>query len=416
MNDIRATAQQLAEVEFIIVALAVGIATVNSAWLPWALLVTALFWPVRRIATGRWSRRTPVDWPVVVLLLITPLTLWASSVPEKTAPQVLRLLIGIGLFYAVANIPLIFTSTKPIEGQRGIHLVVNGTLAVGLSLAILAPFLVQWNASKLGLFPTSWYSRFQMLPVDPANPNVMAGSLVLLLPLAVGLLTFSWRSLRAWERLLTLAFLLTGSIILLLTQSRGAWIAFGCALAVLVILRFRRGWVAVLILALVGVLIAAGLGVDRVISALAGGTTPGGMAGRIEVWSRALYMVQDFPFTGIGIGAFTEVADRLYPFLLYAPETMEHAHNLFLQVAVDLGLLGFVAWLAVLFGSIYSAWRVAQRGKSYQATWQWGLGAGLLAAQAALIAHGMTDSVTWGMVRTAPLVWLLWGISAVVTG
>jgi len=127
-------------------------------------------------------------------------------------------------------------------------------------------------------------------------------------------------------------------------------------------------------------------------------------------------MVQDFPFTGIGIGAFTEVADRLYPFLLYAPGTMEHAHNLFLQVAVDLGLPGFVAWLAVLFGSIYSAWRVAQRGKSYQATWQWGLGAGLLAAQAALIAHGMTDSVTWGMVRTAPLVWLLWGISAVVTG
>ncbi len=65
-------------------------------------------------------------------------------------------------------------------------------------------------------------------------------------------------------------------------------------------------------------------------------------------------MLQDFPFTGIGMGTFTQVADRLYPFFLYAPGTVEHAHNLFLQVGVDLGLPGLIAWLAIFMIGLFS--------------------------------------------------------------
>jgi hypothetical protein len=36
---------------------------------------------------------------------------------------------------------------------------------------------------------------------------------------------------------------------------------------------------------------------------------------------------------------------------------------------------------------------------------------GLLGAQVALILGGITDAVTWGMVRSAPLVWGLWGLA-----
>ena len=68
--------------------------------------------------------------------------------------------------------------------------------------------------------------------------------------------------------------------------------------------------------------------------------TLGSLEGRIEVWSRAISMIQDFLFTGIGRGSFGPLADTLYPFFLAAPGTGPHAHNLFLQVAVDLGILG----------------------------------------------------------------------------
>ena len=32
--------------------------------------------------------------------------------------------------------------------------------------------------------------------------------------------------------------------------------------------------------------------------------------------------------------------------------------------------------------------------------------------QVALVTHGIVDAVTWGMVRTAVIVWTLWGLAA----
>jgi putative inorganic carbon (HCO3(-)) transporter len=34
-----------------------------------------------------------------------------------------------------------------------------------------------------------------------------------------------------------------------------------------------------------------------------------------------------------------------------------------------------------------------------------------LGSQLALAVHGITDAVTWGMVRPAPLIWALWGLA-----
>ena len=88
---------------------------------------------------------------------------------------------------------------------------------------------------------------------------------------------------------------------------------------------------------------------------------------------------------------------------------MEHAHNLFLQVAVDLGIPGLIVWLAILLGAIYSAWQAQREAARSKLGWMRGFAVGLLACQAALVVHGMVDAVTWGMVRPAPLVWLVWG-------
>ena len=59
-----------------------------------------------------------------------------------------------------------------------------------------------------------------------------------------------------------------------------------------------------------------------------------------------------------------------------------------------------------------SAWQVYRTGRVQGDEWLSGVGAGLLCSQVALAAHGLVDAVTWGMVRPAPLVWALWGITA----
>ena len=88
-----------------------------------------------------------------------------------------------------------------------------------------------------------------------------------------------------------------------------------------------------------------------------------------------------------------------------------YAHNPFLQVAVDLGLPGLIAWFSILLIVIAVCWQIYQVGISMRDAFLTALGAGLLCSQIALIVHGMLDAVTWGMVKPAPVVWVLWGLA-----
>jgi putative inorganic carbon (HCO3(-)) transporter len=122
-------------------------------------------------------------------------------------------------------------------------------------------------------------------------------------------------------------------------------------------------------------------------------------------------MAQDFPFTGIGMGTFRQVANAMYPFFLAGPDAdIPHAHNLLLQVAVDQGLPGLIMWLALLLLVICGAWSVYRRGQRAGDRWLAALGAGLLCSQAALLVHGLLDATLWGT-RPAVLLWAVWGLA-----
>ena len=111
------------------------------------------------------------------------------------------------------------------------------------------------------------------------------------------------------------------------------------------------------------------------------------------------------------MGSFGEVVDMLYPLFMAEPGSIPHAHNLYLQVVVDLGIPGLIAWLAALFVVVRVSWQSYQYGRKHQDGWTTALGTGFIASQVALMVHGITDAVTWGMVRPAPIVWAMWGMA-----
>jgi putative inorganic carbon (HCO3(-)) transporter len=183
------------------------------------------------------------------------------------------------------------------------------------------------------------------------------------------------------------------------------------AALVLIALRWRWGWLAALLAVSGGAAAIWRFGPQQVAEIAFASKALGGADQRLEIWSRALYMLQDFPFTGIGMGTFRQVANLLYPFFLAGPDAeIPHAHNIFLQVGVDLGLPGLVGWSALLIVICVSAWLVYRRGRRQGDAALAGLGAGLLASQIALVVHGLTDAATWGT-RPALLVWAVWGLT-----
>ena len=150
--------------------------------------------------------------------------------------------------------------------------------------------------------------------------------------IGLSLLLFTWKSLRSWQTILVLLATLIAGGMLVLTQSRGALLGLGAALLIIVLLRWRWGWVAIPLAGLGVALAVYQIGLGTILDFISSGVSVEGVEGRVEIWSRAIYMIQDFSFTGVGMGSYKEVADLLYPFFLAAPGKIDHAHNLLLQV------------------------------------------------------------------------------------
>jgi len=402
IKRLRKLAAYLATIELPILSLFVLGSMISTRMLPWAVAIGLCFWLVRWLAYGYLTKRTPADLSIILLAIMIPVTLWATALPEITNPQVYRLLTGVLLYYAVVN----WTSTT----QR-FRLVTASIIFTSVILAIYATISVEWAFDKLPLIPSRVYDYLPTLVQDTIHPNVMSGTLIIILPITLGLLLFAWKQFRTWVRIFLASAAIIVIAILLLTQTRGAVIASGVILLVLFTLRFRWGWVLIPITSL-GVFVVIKIwGFGAALEAVSSGVSLGGMQGRVEIWSRALYIIQDFPFTGIGMGSFGDVVDILYPLFLSAPGSIPHAHNLFFQMAVDLGIPGLIAWLSILLIMIAISWQVYKAGYIDGNNLIMGVGAGLLGSLLGLAVQGIVDSVTWGMVRPAPIVWVLWGLA-----
>lgn len=397
------TCIQLASTEIWVVAAAIALSVLTPRALPLALGVAALFWLVRWIAYGRAGRASvaAVDAPVVLLIALIPVTLWATSEPDITRTQVYRLLSGIALLYATLN----WATTR----QR-IQTLVTGIIIVGLGVALLAPISVVWKGTGLPFLPAHLYTFMPRLLPFAINANVMAGLLVVLLPFPLAFVLFS--SQRTSCAMLILADVSTLMMlsILVATQSRGAIGALLVIILIIFMLRWRYGWLMALASGSITTLALLVTGIGRINEFAQSSGLQRTIETRLEIWSRAWDIVQDFPFTGIGMGTFAQVTNVLYPFFMNGPG-VPHAHNLYLHIALDLGILGLVAWLALSISSVRASWNVYRHGMLTGDRWLTGLGLGLLCSQVALLVHGITDSVVWVDAPTAALVWGVWGIA-----
>jgi putative inorganic carbon (HCO3(-)) transporter len=131
-------------------------------------------------------------------------------------------------------------------------------------------------------------------------------------------------------------------------------------------------------------------------------------AERSELWQRAIYMMQDFPYTGIGLGTFSRVMPVLYPTFLIGPDAkVPHAHNLYLQMGVDLGVPGLVAGMALISVffpiGISALWRA--RGTRLE-----GIAVGAMGGFLVYLVHGLVDNITFSA-KPGVVVWTIIGLT-----
>jgi putative inorganic carbon (HCO3(-)) transporter len=133
--------------------------------------------------------------------------------------------------------------------------------------------------------------------------------------------------------------------------------------------------------------------------------------GRLELFSRGLYMLQDFSFTGVGLGMFPRVLPILYPLFLVGPDTqMPHVHNIYLQAGIDHGFPGMIAFLAMLVLLLVMGVEAIRlsRGRRWEP-----LAIGLLGGLVAYLVHGLFDAI-WHTPRSNIIIWGFFGVLTAV--
>jgi putative inorganic carbon (HCO3(-)) transporter len=328
---------------------------------------------------------------------------WASAIPEKTWVAVGQLGAGLVGYYAIVNWS---------RDRARLWWAVAALILLGLGLALIAPFAVDWFRDRKTFLPPALYGFFPLLFSDTIHPNVMAGSLATLMPLplalSLGLPGVSRRQL--WLRGGFLMICLFQFLILVLTRSRGGYIALAVGLWLTLWLSDRRRW-AISLLLLVALLVVWLVSRPPVDTAAEFDPTRAALdastwAFRQRVWHTALQLIGDFPFTGVGMGTFNDVAALLYGF--YAPQNPQ-AHNLFFQVAVDLGLVGLISFFAILLLVLWTAFQAYRVFDSLQEQTLRAVAIGGLSGVVATMAHGIVDSHTWGS-KGAFIPWTVMGL------
>ena len=375
----------------------VAVSIYEPEYLPVGLAGFFIIFCLRFFIFKHFTKHTWADLLIVIIFLMSVVSLLISIDPQRTREQTMRLWIGIGMFYSIINW---------VDSRSRLRLLVSVIILAGFFLALITPFITAWNLQFL-LPEFTFYRVIPTITDDPANPNVIAGSLSLFFLLCFGMLLLGWKFVTKIEKLLLLLTLVSTMFLLLFTQSRGAIISAVLSGIVVISIKIKKGWLIPILTILAVILLGERGNSYQYLESLTGGSAISGVVGRVEIWSRAIFMLEDYPYTGIGIGLFGPVADTLYPFYEYSTQLVEHAHNIFLQIGVDLGIPGLISWIAILGLSIMSAAQIVRREKG---TWLMSLGAGLLASQVSIILHGLTDSVLWGMVRPSPLIWIFWGL------
>lgn len=328
---------------------------------------------------GRLQTR-PVDWLLILTGLYATLSLvLAGQWSDEDSRFELLDRFGLIPFLLFFVAPFAFRT----EADRRILL---GTLvAIGTYLGITA-ILETVDADPL-IVPNYITDPTVGIHRDRARgPFLDAGAngIVMYAAAVAGVIAFvKWRSPR-WR---TFALFVVGLCVLgvLLSLTRVVWISAAVAspLALAAARETRRYVVPALAVAalLVVVAIAAVPGLEERVDRRRGDTGQ-------TFWARqnsnaaAVRMVSDRPLLGYGWGQFDEESAPYYRQAQDYPLTfLRNLHNLYLQNAVELGLVGGLLWLAALLTAIGGG--VLRRGPPELRPWKLGL---LAIATAQLIA------------------------------
>lgn len=280
----------------------------------------------------------PLDFAVFFLVLLYLLSCFFSYGGQASIQRALMSAALLGGYFLIVNL---FTSRALI--LRAVNtMIISGTIValIGLFQQFTGNAIADWlDSAAYDYISGRITSVFE-------NPNILAVYLILVFPFVTVMLFQRGSALRRFAALLLFAVFMAAIVY---TWSRGAWIG---VIASFALLMFSCSPATIYLLIPIGagvpflLRLASSPIADRLSSATS--LADSSVSYRFHLWRGTWRMIGDHILGGIGVGE--EAFAAVYPY--YAPAGMEsarHAHNLYLEVLAEFGIVGCALLLFFVF-------------------------------------------------------------------
>ncbi len=277
-------------------------------------------------------------------------------------------IVGISILWATDRNRVLFELFVLIQASLIFVYVVNNTgtrsdlffamtiLAIGLIIEAAAMIGVRLIGHEISLGPIalSISELDNRVAGSFGSPNVAASYIAALLAPCLSLF-FVPCSGRL--KCLAVMAIFLGSIALVLTMSRGGWMAAAFSMAAVCFIAFHKGWMSGRVFAVLVIL--AGLLVAGCLPILANrlfGDDGGSAVSRVPLNDISRIMIAENPM-GVGANNWDIIGQRFAERVDYREEWFYTVHNKYMLVCSELGWLGLMAFLAFMGSILVCGWR-----------------------------------------------------------
>ncbi|HHT85423.1 MAG: O-antigen ligase family protein [Bacillota bacterium] len=335
--------------------------------------------------------------PLVVLFMFIAGAAVSSVIPRRSLMN-LVLWCSYGLVFAAA----LDMSSRGEEDSIIWPFLTGVTLS---SMIGIYQYLSGWQATRSSWLDEKFQDEITRVIGTFDNPTFFAEMIGLALPVTLALLI---RNKSFLDKGILLVYAAIQGAALVLTWSRGAWLGFIASFALLAVLFDKRLMLVGLIAAMLAVIVAPPVLVERLLSSFS--LEDSSNSYRVFIWRGSLALLREHIFRGVGLGA--DSFAQVYPEYMIIQTPAPHAHSTYLQMLIELGLCGFLAliWLLLVCG--WQSLRVlfTQKGVGFERWARVGVLSGVVAAVGGHMLQGLVEH-TWYNPQITVVFWAWTGVA-----
>jgi len=379
-----------------------------ETYLTFLLALPAIFlFLFMKINSPEGLRKSGADRGLFIFLLVTFVSLFFTVYFHTTLTEFFKVLVYLSLFYIVLNC---------IESEKDIGLILNSILSLSFALSllgILASIGQRLNLSGpfFDFLSRNGFTQGGRIASTLQYSNTFAAFIIL--PFFISFSYFIMQK-NLLKKILYLALSLIFLITFVLTESRGALIAF--VIAILIYILFLKGKDKKFSLISFAILIGAILIVVLIkqdiflpifrsfaarfkgLLSFFQGKWEESLGDRVIMVKDSFRILKDKPVLGTGNGTYQYVYAKYRTIYFFS----KFPHSIFFQILDELGILGGAAFIYMIFSLFKKGFQVIRT--NYTA-----ISVGLYAGLAGLFLHTLVD-FDWSLMFMPLIFFYLFGV------